>query len=169
MKRTLVIGLILSTILLINFSCASIVSKSYYPLSINSTPSEANFTILNNKSQVFFTGKTPQVVELKASSGYFKKATYMIRFELDGYDSKIIPVTSTLDGWYFGNIVFGGLIGLLIVDPATGAMFKLNQLMINPLLTKTVADLGNEKNQLQIYSIDDIPESLKGALVKIEE
>jgi hypothetical protein len=169
MKRTLVIGLILSTILLINFSCASIVSKSYYPLSINSTPSEANFTILNNKSQVFFTGKTPQVVELKASSGYFKKATYMIRFELDGYDSKIIPVTSTLDGWYFGNIVFGGLIGLLVVDPATGAMFKLNQLMINPLLTKTVADLGNEKNQLQIYSINDIPESLKGALVKIEE
>ncbi len=169
MKRNLVIGLILSTVLLINFSCASIVSKSYYPLSINSTPSEANFTVLNNKGQVFFTGKTPQVLELKASSGYFKKATYMVRFELDGYDSKIIPVTSTLDGWYFGNILFGGFIGLLIVDPATGAMFKLNQLMINPLLTKTVADLGSDKNQLQIYSIDDIPESLKGALVKIEE
>lgn len=169
MKRNLVIGLVLSIILLINFSCASIVSKSHYPVSINSTPSEANFTILNNKGQVFFTGKTPKVIELKASSGYFKKATYMIRFELDGYDSKIIPVTASLDGWYFGNIVFGGLIGLLIVDPATGAMYKINQMMINPLLTKTVADLGGDKNQLQIYSIDDIPESLKGALVKIEE
>ena len=30
-----------------------------------------------------------------------------------------------MDGWYIGNILFGGLIGMLIVDPATGAMYNL--------------------------------------------
>jgi hypothetical protein len=30
-----------------------------------------------------------------------------------------------MDGWYIGNILFGGVIGFLIVDPATGAMWKL--------------------------------------------
>jgi hypothetical protein len=29
-----------------------------------------------------------------------------------------------------GNIVFGGLIGLLIVDPATGAMWKLEETQV---------------------------------------
>ena len=32
---------------------------------------------------------------------------------------------SEVDSWYFGNILFGGLIGMLIIDPATGAMWKL--------------------------------------------
>ena len=38
-----------------------------------------------------------------------------------------------MNGWYLGNIIFGGLIGALIVDPATGAMwtFKENDIMMN--------------------------------------
>lgn len=30
-----------------------------------------------------------------------------------------------MNGWYIGNLLFGGIIGLLIVDPATGAMWTL--------------------------------------------
>ena len=30
-----------------------------------------------------------------------------------------------LDAWYWGNILFGGLIGWFFVDPVTGAMYKL--------------------------------------------
>lgn len=42
-----------------------------------------------------------------------------------------------MDGWYIGNLLFGGLIGMLIVDPATGAMYKLDDsvyatLPVNP-------------------------------------
>ncbi len=32
-----------------------------------------------------------------------------------------------MNGWYAGNIVFGGLIGILIVDPATGAMWDIKE------------------------------------------
>ncbi len=39
------------------------------------------------------------------------------------------PVTfdTKLDGWYFGNLIFGGLLGILIIDPATGAMWRLDE------------------------------------------
>ncbi len=42
---------------------------------------------------------------------------------------------ATLDGWYIGNIIFGGLIGFLIVDPLTGAMWKLPEQAMTSLPT----------------------------------
>ncbi|WP_174263189.1 CsgG/HfaB family protein [Citrifermentans bemidjiense] len=44
-----------------------------------------------------------------------------------------------MNGWYWGNIVFGGVIGLLIVDPATGAMWKMDDTLMVPLSPTVVA------------------------------
>ncbi len=30
-----------------------------------------------------------------------------------------------MNGWYWGNFAIGGLIGFLIVDPLTGAMYRI--------------------------------------------
>ncbi len=38
-----------------------------------------------------------------------------------------IILEAGVNGWYFGNIIFGVLLGILIVDPATGAMWKIHQ------------------------------------------
>jgi hypothetical protein len=35
-------------------------------------------------------------------------------------------VDCNVNGWYIDNNLFGGLIGMLIVDPITGAMYKLS-------------------------------------------
>jgi hypothetical protein len=48
-----------------------------------------------------------------------------VRVSKDGYESVDIAVAGTVNGWYIGNILFGGLIGMLIVDPLTGAMYTL--------------------------------------------
>ena len=37
-----------------------------------------------------------------------------------------LKIDGAINGWYFGNIIFGGLIGMLAVDPATGAMYTLS-------------------------------------------
>jgi len=108
-------------------SCASIVSKSRWPLSINSTPSKAKVEIRDKHGVTIYSGQTPTVVSLKSGAGFFTKQSYVITFKLDGYDDRTIPVDCTINGWYFGNLIFGGLIGLLIVDPATGAMYRLEQ------------------------------------------
>jgi hypothetical protein len=42
---------------------------------------------------------------------------------------------SSVSGWYFGNLAFGGVIGMLIVDPLTGAMYNLTPDKIDQPLT----------------------------------
>lgn len=58
---------------------------------------------------------------LKAGSGFFRGERYVVTATLDG-ETGTATLTPGMDGWYIGNILFGGLIGILIVDPATGAM-----------------------------------------------
>lgn len=106
-------------------ACASIVSDSSYPVSITSSPSGASFEIINKRGAIVFSGKTPQVVTLEAGAGYFSGERYTIKFQKPGYEDRIITLKSRVDGWYLGNFLFGGPLGLFIIDPATGAMFKL--------------------------------------------
>lgn len=113
--------------------CASIVSKSSYPVTISSSPEGADFTVKNADGKTIHKGKTPSTLLLESGCGFFRGETYWVRFEKDGYDAAYAEIDSTLDPWYIGNIVFGGLIGLLIVDPLTGAMWKIPEPECTPL------------------------------------
>jgi hypothetical protein len=160
--------LIYASLMLALFSfsnCASIVSKTKYPVLLKTTPAGATVTVTNKKGIDVFSGTTPASIILKSGGGYFQPALYKVKFEMPGYDEKIVTLKATLNGWYIGNIVFGGLIGLLIVDPLTGAMYKINRPMISEKL------LGESEKveipTLEIYGFNDIPESWKKDLVKI--
>ena len=104
------------------------------------------------------------MVRLKASNGFFSKAEYQLRLSAPGYDERIIPITFSLDGWYFGNILFGGLIGMLIVDPATGAMWKIDTEYINVTLNQSTS---SDIPEIKIFDINEIPEDWKKQLVKL--
>lgn len=137
-------------------SCASIVSKSTYPLSINSSPSNAKVSITDKKGKEIYLGNTPANVKLKAGAGFFSRAEYQVKFSSPGYDDKIVPITFKLDGWYFGNILFGGLLGMLIIDPATGAMWKIETEFLNETLSKSTTSIDPE---MKIMNINEIPEN----------
>lgn len=124
MRRLIINGIVCMSVLALS-GCASIVSKSNYPVRIDSTPPGAFVTIKDNSGRVIQQATTPLVVTLDASDGFFSNARYQFLFEKEGYNSTLQMLSAKIDGWYVGNIVFGGLIGLLIVDPATGAMWKL--------------------------------------------
>jgi len=162
--------LFIGTIILVGmiYSCASIVSKSSWPLVVNSTPSGAEITVTNRGGFDVFKGTTPAALTLSSSAGFFRKESYKIKFQMGGFDTKVIPVECTLNGWYLGNILIGGLIGMLIVDPATGAMYKLDSSMISETLSKTSVTT-QVAPKLNVYSINDLPENYKGHLVKINE
>jgi hypothetical protein len=108
--------------------CASII-KGGGPeaFSIRTEPQGANVTVTDLSTGVVVgTGTTPYMVMLKKSHGFFKGAKYKIDLQLPGYAPVVSQIDTTVSGWYVaGNIVFGGLIGWLIVDPATGAMWTL--------------------------------------------
>ena len=146
-------------------SCASIFGKSSYPVSINSNPSGATVSITDKKGKEVYKGVSPATVTLKSGAGYFGKAEYQVKISSTGFAEQIIPVNYKLNGWYFGNLLLGGVIGMLIVDPVTGAMWKLDTPPINVTLGKSTAAI--ETPTLKILDIASIPQNLRDKLVKI--
>jgi len=104
--------------------CATIVNDGIHPVTISSVP-PAEYSITNKYGMEVSRGTTPETVQLLGKDGYFKGADYTVRFSKEGYKDSIAPINSELSGWYFGNIVFGGLIGFLLVDPISGNMWDL--------------------------------------------
>jgi len=73
-----------------------------------------------------------------------------------------------LNGWYIGNLLFGGLIGLLIVDPLTGAMWTLDPKDINLILEKKTAGLPSDRRALSVVSLEDVPDYLRDKMIRIK-
>jgi uncharacterized protein YceK len=124
--------------------CATII-KGSSPQGINfkSEPADAKLTVidLRNGNVMAANVKTPQVVLLPKSAGFFKYGKYNATFEKEGYDKKDVNLESDISGWYVaGNLVLGGLIGWLIVDPASGAMWNFDPEQVSVLLTPKGAD-----------------------------
>lgn len=117
-------------------SCASIVSQSDQTVSISTEPDNAWVIIKNSKGKIVHRAKSPTNVTLRKADGYFGGETYAVSIRKDGYFAKDMIIDSTPSGWYlFGNLAFGGLIGWFIIDPATGAMYKLEPETIETELT----------------------------------
>ena len=105
--------------------CATIVHSGPRPISVASTPPGAQVSIYDRSNKLVQTNTTPFVAKLDPKYGYFTGQSYRLVFDMPGHAPAEVKLQSTLSGWYFGNIVFGGLIGMLIVDPLTGAMYNL--------------------------------------------
>ena len=159
-----VLAMFVVFVAVVSTGCSSIVSKSEYTVAVNSSPDGSNFVITDKNGQKVHSGVTPASVTLKSSSGYFSGQTYTITFQKEGYAEKVFTVQSSLDGWYIGNVVFGGLIGMLIVDPATGAMYNLPK-RVDVSLDETTAQTGNET--LTIATIDSLSSEQLAKLEKI--
>ncbi|WP_025562666.1 hypothetical protein [Psychromonas sp. SP041] len=105
--------------------CSSIVSERKYLVDIASEPSRADITLKNRNGTLIHTGTTPISLMLNASSGFYKGETYTLTLNKVGYIEKTVIIDSNLDEWYFGNILIVSFLGMLVVDPVTGAMFEL--------------------------------------------
>ena len=164
MKKILYLSILVVVAIAFLLGCASIVSKSNYPVMISSQPDGAEISIENREGESVFSGKTPTTVSLDASAGFFKGENYTVTFKYEGYTPHTAQIDRGVDGWYIlGNIVFGGLIGWLIVDPATGAMWTLNDLHVDlsPQPSTSI------QNQIHIVTIDEVPYHLRSKMVRI--
>ena len=142
-------------------SCASIVSKTNWPVSIDSKPEGVHVSITNKRGVEIFTGKTPLVTKLKSGSGFFTKESYTVVMTYNGIEKRTINLECSINGWYFGNLFIGGLIGMLIVDPATGAMYKLDRKEVYEVFKET------STSQLKVLDINNIPLEWKTNLVEL--
>ena len=151
--------------------CATIVSKSRWPVAISSSPVGATITVTNRRGSEVYAGTTPAAVVLKSGSSFFKREIYKIDFKMPGYSPKTTTLEADLNGWYFGNLIFGGALGMLIVDPATGSMYRISQEALQTAnLTKLEAMTRPPvaPGGLEIVSIDQVPADLRAAMVPLK-
>lgn len=94
-------------------ACATIMHGTRQEVGISSSPTNARVTVDNMPL-----GNTPLVTELS------RKNSHIVRIELAGYAPYEATLTKKVSGWVWGNIVFGGLIGLA-VDAITGGLYSL--------------------------------------------
>jgi len=147
--------------------CATIVARSTQTMTVTSVPDGATLKITNKSGMAIHNGTTPATVTLKKGRGYFKPETYMLHLEKQGFYARDISIRGEVNGWYFGNILFGGLIGLLAVDPATGAMYTLRpKEVVATLDAMKVAREGREQT-LTVILVEEVPRELVGQLVPI--
>ncbi|MFN7142048.1 MAG: hypothetical protein ACK4UN_22235, partial [Limisphaerales bacterium] len=148
--------------------CASIVDSGYKNITVSSEPSGAKATVYDRNGSVILTRSTPAVFTLERSAGYFTPAHYRLRLEHKGYQPAELELKSTMNGWYLGNVLFGGLIGLLIVDPATGAMWTFNPKHVHQVLQSSTASVNKDKSGIVVMLRKDVPEEYASLLQPVE-
>ena len=151
MKRFIV--LLVASI--IGFSgCASIMSRSSQDVRISSSPENANVVIYDKHNMKVWDSSTPTVVNLKRGVGYFSGASYRVEITREGYEKQTVQISSGLNGgWYLaGNLLLGGLIGWLIVDPISGAMWTLKPENISADLRQSLS-FNDNVNREEIYVV----------------
>ncbi len=169
MKKKIFIPLIFSSTLLLG-GCATIMGENTQLLPISSTPSDASIVITDETGTEIFHGKTPTTVTLQKSDGsYFGGKSFNVKITKKGYKEQIIPVESNPNGWFIGgNFILGGLIGWLIVDPMSGAMYTLSPEKISANMGDKVAHNNQAENgSISIVLLQDVPTSMKKEMKRI--
>jgi hypothetical protein len=125
--------------------CATIIAHGDRPVSFVSDPPGAVTTIRDERGGLVHHGVTPFELVLDAHAGYFRAMRYEVHFEKECHVPADADLSGELDEWYFGNIFFGGLIGMVLVDPATGEMWKIDKdigIALEPVPRCDVAPAG---------------------------
>jgi hypothetical protein len=126
-----------SAVVLALSGCATVFNGKTQNVVLSSVPAGAAVSVTNRAGDNIHTGVTPVTLTLNRGAGYFQPETYTVTLTKDGFAPKTLTFTGTVSGWFIGNILFGGLIGMLAVDPITGAMFTFPASVSGTLETKT--------------------------------
>lgn len=92
-------------------SCATVITGKHDLLDVNSSPPGASFT-----TNTGVKGTTPAKVEVPDD------VDVEFRFELPGYADGTCTSAKYMSGWVWGNILLGGILGL-IIDFASGGIY----------------------------------------------
>jgi hypothetical protein len=153
MHKAIIAGLIAAAL----SGCATVYQGGTQAIKLNSTPDAATITIINSAGDTVHRGATPISVALKRGAGYFRGESYTVRIEKGGFKPAEIALNATISGWYFGNLLIGGVIGMLVVDPLSGAMYTLAPDVVGANMDQAQASSWNKDGSLMITMLQDVP------------
>ena len=154
---------ILACFVLVFTECASIFKGSKQKFPVISNPSNATVIIKNKDGNDIFKCETPCEVTLKKND--LRKGSIII--SKDGYETVTLPLGEKIEGWCWGNILLGGIIGWLI-DVGTGSWKKADVEKINLDLNKSVSKLYIDENNNLIVEITNERNEYKHFTISFE-
>jgi len=122
-------------------ACATIVHGSSQTVGISSQPTGANITV-----DGLVVGKTPVGAKLS------RKDLHKVSITMEGYQPFEITTTRKTSGWVWGNLVFGGLIGLA-VDAITGGIYVVRPEQVSGQLSKAGASMEVQGDHLYVILV----------------
>nr|WP_156475496.1 hypothetical protein [Gluconobacter thailandicus] len=131
--------------------CASIVSGSHQTIAVTTNPPGAKCAVYRDGIQIGSINSTPGSVTVSR-----KESDLTVGCTKDHYDFSNAQNTSDVNGWVFGNIGFGGLIGV-VVDMATGSVHAYDHsttVNMIPLADGVAAPIG-------------LPDQFPGPIVRV--
>lgn len=121
--------------------CASIMHGTNQDIGISSSPSGAKVVVDNLNG-----AQTPYVAKLS------RKDNHLVRITMDGYAPVELTLTRSVSGWVWGNLVFGGLVGLA-VDAISGGLYKLNPEQLQATLAKQGARVAPRTDGIYVVLV----------------
>ena len=106
-------------------SCSSILGSTSETVVFSSHDEEDLYVeIIDSKNKIIDQGRTPLVTNLKKGRGYFKREHYQINAYTNDGSKYTKYLTPGISPTYFINIIVpGGQIGMVTIDPYSGAMW----------------------------------------------
>lgn len=115
-------------------ACATILGGgTSQSVSVASQPAGSTFIIKASSGLQFASGASPQTVSLP------RKHEYQIEFTAPGYQPQTMALSQGINGWFWVNLLFGGLVGM-VIDGVDGAMHKLEPSIVNISLQRGTGD-----------------------------
>jgi uncharacterized protein YceK len=130
--------LLLAIPLIVIAGCATIMTGTKQQVGFSSTPSGGSVMVDNSEK-----GVTPVVLKLS------RKSNHTVKIAVPGYKPYEMTITRGTNGWVWGNLVFGGLIGL-VVDAISGGIYKLKPGQVEAVLAKEGASITKEGDVIYV-------------------
>jgi len=141
MKKLVTSIAVLAATAFVLWGCATIMHGTSQKVGISSSPTGAKVWVDNKEL-----GITPLFADLKRGDDH------IVKVELAGYQKAELTITKSVSGWVWGNIVFGGLIGLA-VDAITGGLYNLSPEQLNAELKKEGSAAIIKKGEIYVLTV----------------
>lgn len=130
--------LILFVTALLTSGCATIVTGRSQGLTVKTDPPGANCDLTRKGKSVGVVNPTPGTAQLGKSASALD-----VNCKKPGYLDASAKLSSSFQGWTLGNIIFGGIVGI-VVDAGSGAMHQYQRDISMKLLPES---FGSEESR----------------------
>lgn len=141
-------GIVIVLGILFITACATIMNGDMVNVPVYTTPSGA-MLVINGMEYT-----SPATVQAPRGKGDFK-----LHIEKEGYKPVDVLLRQSVDGWLWGNIIFGGLIGLAI-DFITGDAYDLDPEVVSQQLQNSISKTEDDGLKIVLIDITTLPNEL---------